>query len=607
MTRNLILCLGLLGCTRQPERPDASQTAEAPERPAETQEPYKTYDEAAITQARTDLDALCQEIFISQMTGSFLSLHYSLTDPEAYGINDYEISFGNASLEEAGAYQKELARWKEALNAIDPDLLTGDDKLTWQILEHTLTAEQLPEEMLLYGQNLAPTIGVQAQLPVLLAEYRFDSKKDAEEYLTLLSGIDDYFRQLLEFEKARAKAGLFMSDSCVDSVVSECQSYLFPADYNLMNTTFSERIDAMTELTEEERADLKARNLEIITSDFIPAYELLLEGLENLKGSCVNEMGLCYFEKGREYYEYLVKSGIGPTYDTIEDLKNAVEDRIDADLLAMSALIKENPQVMEEMTSYSFAYTEPEEILKALEDMTAQDFPELPPYSAVCKYVPKELEATLSPAFFLVPPIDDFTDCTIYVNRRLTSDAQPLFTTMAHEGIPGHLYQNVYFLSNCDNNLRRVLSFLGYSEGWASYVENCAYTFEGNGLSPELGKLLALNASASLGLHALMDININYYGWNKDQVTEYLQSFYDVSQPEVVDHIFESMLSSPANYLNYYAGFLEIRNMRDLAEETLKDRFNAKEFHRFLLDMGPAPFSVIEPRFRTWLITYGLK
>ena len=122
-----------------------------------------------------------------------------------------------------------------------------------------------------------------------------------------------------------------------------------------------------------------------------------------------------------------------------------------------------------------------------------------------------------------------------------------------------------------------------------------------NGLSKELGSLLAHNASASLALHALLDININYYGWDKDQVASYLSQYYDVSDHTVVDQIYGYMLDAPVNYLNYYVGYLEILRMKEQAEKTLKDRFQLKEFNRFLLDMGPAPFTVIKPYFKEWL------
>ena len=45
----------------------------------------------------------------------------------------------------------------------------------------------------------------------------------------------------------------------------------------------------------------------------------------------------------------------------------------------------------------------------------------------------------------------------------------------------------------------------------------------------------------------------------------------------------------------------EIMEMLNTAKKILKEDFNLKDFHGFLLDIGPAPFSVIQPAFRNWL------
>lgn len=557
-------------------------------------------DSPQAQKARMDFDTLCGKLFHDQLSENYLTLHYTLADPAAYGITDCGLDFGDFSLEllkEAGERQKED---KAALDKIPVELLNQQQQLTYKILEATYEAEETFDGLELYYQPLAPTVGIQAQLPVLLAEYIFYSKQDVEDYLNLLSTIDGYYGQILEFEKEKSKAGLFMTDSCVDTIISDCGAYLVAPEENFLTSTFNERIDAMADLGEEEKAAYKARNLEVLANHFIPAYETLLNGLKELKGTCANEMGLCYYPKGKEYYEYLVHSSTGTTYETIDDLKDAVEKQLNYDLMAMSKLLMDHEELGEQLDDYQFSYTDPNEILEHLRTAIAADFPELEHTNYTTKYVPSSLEQTLSPAFFLVPPMDRYKDCVIYINQGSVSTSGDLYTTLAHEGYPGHLYQNVYFLGNCDSPLRKILSFSSYSEGWATYVENYAYTMD-NGLSKELGSLLAHNASASLALHALLDININYYGWDKDQVASYLSQYYDVSDHTVVDQIYGYMLDAPVNYLNYYVGYLEILRMKEQAEKTLKDRFQLKEFNRFLLDMGPAPFTVIKPYFKEWL------
>ncbi|MCI9361370.1 MAG: DUF885 domain-containing protein [Hungatella sp.] len=596
----LIICL-LCGCIRSPDSSGFPDGASLQEQGDASKDPEQFRLESQ--NAQEEFESLCQTLFKDELSQSYLTLHYSLTDPESYGITDYPKTFGAFSLEIMKENVTEQEQLRKDLAAINPEYLTDSQRLTYRILTKTMEYEHLADGLELYYQPLAPSTGVQAQLPILLTEFAFYRKQDVEDYLTLLSDIDSYYQQILDFEKEKAAAGLFMTDACVDQIVEESNGYLLPPQQNLMVSGFDRRIDAMEELTEDEKADFKARNLTILTEHFIPAYELLLQGLSDLKGSCNNEQGLCYDPDGKAYYEYLIQSSIGTTYDTMDELKKAIENQINSDLLAIAKVLKDHPDVLNQMDQYAFSETEPEKILELLKERAQEDFPEIVSYQYVTKFVPEELKKSLSPAFFLVPPINQYDNCVIYINQGSSSGTQTLFTTLAHEGIPGHLYQNVYFLSNCDANIRKILTFLGYSEGWASYVENYCYTIE-NGLSPELGQVLAHNASATLGIHALMDLNINYYGWNEAQVEEYLKQYFDLEQSDAVSAIYQAMKNDPSNYMAYYVGYLEIISMRDRAQEILKGRFKIKEFHRFLLDIGPAPFTVIEPYFEAWVKSY---
>ena len=317
-------------------------------------------------------------------------------------------------------------------------------------------------------------------------------------------------------------------------------------------------------------------------------------------GTGTNDKGLSWYPKGKEYFEYLVKSNTGTSYGSIRSLTKAIEKQLNSDIQAIGQITKEHPEVLNALDNYSFHYTKPAEILESLKSLISNDFPELPDCSYTVKYVPSSLESSLSPAFYLVPPLDRYEDNVIYINGNPRFQNEDLFTTLAHEGYPGHLYQNVYFLSRKPNDIRSLLSFPSYSEGWATYVEFYSYTLD-NGLNPELGKLLAHNTAVTLGLYAYLDICINYEGWDKDQTAKYLGTFYNIEKTDIVDSIYTSLIDNPTNYMEYYVGYMEIMEMLNTSKKILKDDFNLKDFHTFLLDVGPAPFTVIQPAFRNWL------
>lgn len=593
----LALCAGLLGGC-MPGRDEPRMTTAAP---FEEQLPgdYEHFEEQQL-QAQNEFDRQMDELFKQEITGSRIDQHYLLRDPAAMGIEKTQELYSPITMEAMAENLQDRQELEEQLNSFDAGLLREDQKVTLRVLESYLKTEKLADGMELYAQPLAVTIGTQAQLPILLSEYAFYTREDVDDYLELLAGIDEYYQQILDFEKQKADAGLMMSDTTIDHVIESCESYLLVPGNNFMIDTFNSRLAEIPGLTEEEAAAYKEKNEALLESDFVPAYQLLIDGLTALKGTGTNEKGMCGFPRGKEYYRYLVYSATGTSYDTVEDLLTDMENTLNESLKQTSRLLKEHPELLNEVDSYQFNRTTPEEIMEELKTLMNDRFPPLPQCSYTFKDVPKALELSLSPAFYLVSPIDDIQNNVIYINHNPRYSSNDLYTVIAHEGYPGHLYQSVYFHTNCDSNIRRIMSFPGYSEGWATYVEQQAYTLD-NGLSPELGQLLSANYMASLGLSACLDVCVNYLGWGVEEVTEYLSNYYD--QPEeVAESIFQTMIETPSNYLSYYVGCMEFMNMRKAAEEQLGDRFDEKAFHTFLMELGAAPFDVIQPYFTSWLM-----
>lgn len=588
-----VLCLS--GCMPQISRPSQdlpSQTA------LETREQYEQYDEKKLAEQKR-FSEMEQALFRKEASRSRLDLHFLLKDPESAGITETASLYSPVSLEEFKKNRADRRELKETLDSFSRALLTDQQKLTLQVLQSFLRTEEKSNGFELYAQPLAPTIGIQAQLPVLLCEYPFFSRKDVDDYFDLLGGLDDYYGQILEFEQQKADAGLMMSDSSLDRVIASCESYLLVPGNNFLTESFNSRLDALSDLSEEERQSLIQQNTALLESDFVPAYQKLIDGLTSLKGNGKNEKGQCGYPNGRKYYEYQVFSATGTSFLTISDLLSAIEESVRESLLESSQILEQHPELQESFLNPPFNQSDAPAIMEELKELTASDFPALPECSYTIREVPKALELSLSPAFYLTSAIDDIKNNVIYINRSDRYASQPLYSLIAHEGYPGHLYQTVYFHSRNESALRKILSFPGYTEGWATYVEQYAYTLD-NGLDPELGKLLFANASASLGIQACLDLYVNAYGWEVPQLEEYLSDYYEKPE-EVSSALFETLVDNPANALSYYVGFLEFNQMRQTAEKQLGERFSLMEFHRFLLDMGNAPFDVIQPYFSAWL------
>lgn len=572
-----------------------------PKDPTEESGSYESYTAASQEEkkARETFDKFTDDLFRELVSGTTIDLHYTIYDPETFGIARPEPSFGDLSLEDLQESNEDTKEWLATLDAIDRELLTEEQQLTYDVLRADLVTELKSEGLELYYQPLSPTTGYQAQLPVLLAEYSFYTEQDIKDYLALLSIIDESFAQLVEFEKQKSAAGLYLSDSAVDRILAGCRSLIEKPEENYLLEVFNDKIDAFEGLSDDAKAAYKEQNSQIIAEHFIPAYQILIDGLTALKGTGANEYGLCYYDQGKDYYEYLVESDTG-SGRTVYQIKDMIQEQLDADLNTMAKLLHDNPDLGSKLGDYSYSETEPEKILEQLKTQITENFPPLPDTTYTVKYVHPSLEDSLSPAFYLTPPIDHYNDNVIYINGSDRFTNQDLYTTLAHEGYPGHLYQNVYFASVNDCPLRSIINYGGYSEGWATYVEYQSYEFD-NGLEPNLGKLLAANASATLALYALIDISVNYDGWKSDQVLDFLKEYYNIEDQAVADEIFYAMVDEPANYLQYYVGCLEILQLKKMAKQSMMFRYSDLRFNQMFLDIGPASFPVIEKWMTKWI------
>lgn len=556
---------------------------------------------ASAENSQTLFEELTGDIFRENAASSILDRHYLMAEPENFNLSKPESLYGNADLEGLQKSSDAIAGYLDRLNAIDPDSLSPEDQLDYQILKAYLETESTCQGLELYAQPLAPTIGVQAQLPILLAEYEFYREEDIDDYFSLLEGLGAYFDQILSLEQEKASQGLMMSDDAIDRVLDSCEPYLDSSENCILAGTFSERLDRLNGLDSAKKEDYVRRHEELIRTAFVPAYEKLMEGLSGLKGSGKVQGGLCRYPDGREYYRYLVYSSTYTSCRDVTTLRKTIERRIERDFRELASIVTRRQDLLDSLPDVSFAFTEPHEILRHLMEQTALSYPAPICEDYTIRYVPKALEPVLSPAFYLTPPIDRDGSNTIYINQGSASSGQDhLFTTLAHEGYPGHLYQTTYFLSTDPSPFRHLLSFGAYTEGWATYVEMESYQMD-ESLDQDLARLLALNSSITLGLHAYIDIMVNDQGWDISQIHNFITSYYDDPDQEFSAALYEAMVDNPSNYLEYYVGYLEFSDMREKAEEALGEAFDLVEFHRFLLDTGPAPFSVLRKGLERWI------
>ena len=548
---------------------------------------------------------ICRRFFEETVTQDYLTLRFTLQDPEAFGISSIPVTFGpisSESLKEEIRYEKETL---QQLQELDPSRLSGKDQITWEVLTESLSRDLAFEGPELYYEPLLPTVGIQVELPVLLSEFSFYTEGDIEDYLTLLSDYDAYCSRLLAFEQEKAEAGLFMADSQVDQILQECEAYLVRPEEHLLAESFSARLQEISWLTGEEKASLQEQNLDLLREHVLPGYQLLTEGLRDLKGSACTEGGLCSLPQGKDYFTDLVFSKTGSSCSSVRELEEKIQKQLEKDSKETAELLRKDADLLTAYADYQYPETDPYTVLSLLESSLQDHFPACALPDLQFTDVPQALEDALSPALFLEPPLDRTAEAVIYLNRGNENFVRSVWTVLAHEGYPGHLYQKAYFRSTDPDPVRMVINCDGYTEGWGIYAESFVPLVD-TGLSEELNRLLQADNACTLGLHALLSLYIHADGWSEAQIASFLAKHYEIRDTETVRRLYQALLANPVGYLSYYVGYLEFLEMRKEAESILKDRFSESDFHRYLLEFGPAPFPVIRRHLREGLEAFSL-
>ncbi len=569
-------------------------------------------------------EAFCENFFREELCANPIHLHYTLTDTSAYDIEESALTLpvyhsGQALLETDNIDQN-LA----LLSTFHPEKLSNENQYAYILLASYLKTARNCASYPYFKEPLSPSSGVQSELPILLAEYRIAAVQDIENYLSILTQIPSYLEGIALYEREKADYGLFMSDAAADKVIEQCSTLMNPAQLSsgehFLLITFKNRLDSLVEqqlINETEALAWQAENDRLLTTVVAPAYDKLADELTLLKGSGSNTQGLCHFPNGQEYYEAYLSVITGSSRN-IGEIKTMLSEDFSRNYSALIQLFSENtdlqnmmsagsdsaPSVADLLEDSALTNASPEEMLHCLKSTITKNYPAIPDTTTdaiecTIKYVDSSLENYTAPAFYLLPPIDNTRQNTIYINRRSTPEGLPLFTTLAHEGYPGHLYQTVYsrqyLQAKQANPIRNILHYGGYVEGWALYVELSSYEIAGqladNSTIQTLYQAEKLDRQIQLCLYSLLDIIIHYEGASYERVAQLLSSIGFSEQAALA--IYHYIVEEPGNYLKYYLGYLEILALKNHAETAWGNSFTLYRFHTFFLNNGPADFQTL--------------
>ena len=565
----------------------------------------------------------CDTLFIEELQGDTLSLHYTLAHPDKFDIDTENAVLPIYSKKNALAGYENTQQYYNTLQTFQAYDLSSDEAYTHALLQKSLSHELEGQQFFYLQEVFSPSGGSQLQFPILMAEYPFRCKEDIENYLELIKLSPSYFDSLCQFEEEKFSRGFGMADYSLDKVTEQCRTIVTKEELqnneHFLITTFSERLlEAINNkiITKKEASAYATQNRQYLATYLLPAYTELADSLSSFYGMGKNEEGLCHFPDGAKYYEWLFQASTGSevpikqVYETLaQDYYESITT-LQQDLLSFQ---EENTLTSQDL-SY-FPYTTSEEMLTHLKKKMASDFPttsssfKASSFSATVKKVSPALEDFTAPAYYLLPPLDDNSQNSIYINESSVPSGLQLYTTLAHEGYPGHLYQTTFYQTYRQGHdlpyLRSILNYGGYVEGWALYTELLSYSYAADLLVQDTGKegyrllynIYCTERRASLALLSLLDVGIHYYGLDFERVKELLAT-HGITDETTAKEIYEYIVEEPANYPKYYWGYLEILSLKDAAKVQMGEYYTDYAFHQFFLQSGPSDFTTLSQKLK---------
>lgn len=588
---SLILITTLLFTACQ--SPFGKKETKKPQKPAISSN--RTFTEQDMKEQKA-FDKYTETLFIDILSESSLSVHSFLSFPEKYGLDDAPNILGDPSLE---AYEEDLQKkdgYLNELSGFNYASLTDEQQLTYDILKTEFEDTKKGKDFYWFSNYFSPMSGVQTGYPSFFGQFEINREKDVIDYLELIKQFPTFFNDLISYQEKKTEKGMGMPDYQIDKVIDQCEEFISDADNHFLITTFNDRINALSDISDAQKQEYSEQNSQIVKEIIIPTYKNLIDKLTLLKGKAVCEGGLSNFDNGKEAYEYLVRS-YTCTDKSVDEIKDLLEENYTSDLASVLTIATMDPDIYDKSCDYPINTKDCDGVIEYLIDKIKDDFPSGYNTEYTVNDVPKSIEKYDNPAYYYVPHIDNTSRNNIYINRYETYADLDLYPVLAHEAFPGHMYQTTYFQNKLPANIRHLLRYDGYIEGWGLYAELYSYSLSGQKKS-----VVNFNVSSNCltyDIYCLCDIGINYEGWTREDTIDFVENIgYEA---EMGDEIFETMVENPGIYLAYYIGYLEYMELRKEAQKTLDKNFSMKEFHRFILDIGPCQFEILRNYFEIWL------
>ena len=548
-----------------------------------------------------EFDEFLDQIFIEGMEADYLSMHYTVIDYKSYGIEKPELTVGSveyADDPDISDYVDQIER----LQSFDYDSLSYRQQYDYEVLEYSLLETLAGTMYSKYDQLFTGGTDTFSNIITNFDEFIFYDKEMVDDYMVLLADVDRYIEDCYTYTAKQAENGLYMTDYSIDYALDYVDGYCSKVDDNTLITSFNNRIEEADFLSAEEKEAYKAQNEKIVKEEIIPVYSKAFDEFEKYYGKAtVDTNRLSNIDKDYAELVFILNSSNNiPVEDMLEDAKERMDDYI-----ALFNTAVEDQDNINDFYSVYYGTIEPlggsnEDILEFLANNYSKNYPDVGKINYNISYLDASSASDSIIAYYMPSPLDDLSQNVIRVNPNNTGDDYlNSYSTIAHEGIPGHLYEHVHYYLTEPHNFRSTQSFIGYTEGFACYSQTNAFDYLP--VSKGCKDIMFLQDFGSYILVAIIDMGVNCFNWSEDDVAQYMnEAGYN---GDYAAELMEDVIDRVGVFNRYGIGFLNFRALHDYATDALGDKFDEVAFNTAITNNGPLPFNILKEEVNEYI--YG--